>query len=69
MRAGGPRTLLRTAPEVYAARRTIYTGRRPAYPGASLTKVLYLALPSVRDTATLETPFQLRADSKNRLTV
>ncbi len=31
--------------------RTIYAGRRPAYPGAGLTKVLYLVLSSVRDTA------------------
>ncbi len=32
--------------------RTICAGRRPAYPGAGLTKVLYLVLSSVRDTAT-----------------
>ncbi len=31
--------------------RAIYAGRRPAYPGAGLTKVLYLVLSSVRDTA------------------
>jgi len=29
-----------------------YAGRRPAYPGAGLTRVRYLVLSSVRDTAT-----------------
>ncbi len=50
--------------------RAIYAGRRPAYPGAGLTRVLYLVLSSVRDTATtLEAPLQLHAYPKNRLTV
>ncbi len=50
--------------------RAIYAGRRPAYPGAGLTKVLYLVLSSVHDTATtLEAPLQLHAYPKNRLTV
>ena len=37
---------------ISGAVRTIYAGRRPAYPGAGLTRVRYLVLSSVRDTAT-----------------
>ncbi len=37
---------------ISGAVRTIYAGRRPAYPGAGLTKVLYFVLSSVRAAAT-----------------